>query len=103
MTAPQTTDDSDAFTRAVQRVRAEFLEMPGLTLTVAQASRLWSFEASFCMAVLGALEEARFLVRTRHSAFARADRSRLLGPAWNLNGTEASMLPRCLSDRSVRV
>lgn len=73
MVAQQTADDSDAFTRAVQRVRAEFLEMPGLTLTVAQASRLWSFEASFCMAVLGALEEARFLVRTRHSAFARAD------------------------------
>jgi hypothetical protein len=47
--------------------------MPGLTLTVAQASRLWSFDTSFCMAVLGALEEARFLVRTRHSAFARAD------------------------------
>ena len=59
--------------RLERRVRAEFLEMPGLTLTVAQASRLWSFEASFCMAVLGALEEARFLVRTRHSAFARAD------------------------------
>ena len=59
MATPQTTDDSDAFTRAVQRVRAEFLEMPGLTLTVAQASRLWSFDASFCMAVLGALCQDR--------------------------------------------
>jgi hypothetical protein len=66
-------DENAAFARALQRVKAEFLEMPGLTLTVAQASRLWSFDASFCMAVLGALEEARFLVRTRHSAFARAN------------------------------
>ena len=62
----------DDFARAIKRVRAEYLEMPGLTLTVAQASRLWSFEAGFCMAVLIALEEARFLVRTRHAAFARA-------------------------------
>jgi hypothetical protein len=66
-------ENADAFARAIQRVKAEFLEMPGLTLTVAQASRLWSLDASFCMAVLGALEEARFLVRTRHSAFARVD------------------------------
>jgi hypothetical protein len=66
-------EKADAFSRAVQRVKAEFLEMPGLTLTVAQASRLWSFETTFCMAVLVALEESRFLVRTRHSAFARAD------------------------------
>ena len=62
-----------AFTRAVQRVRGEYLEMPGLTLTVAQAARLWSFETTFCAAVLSALEEARFLVRTRHSTFARAE------------------------------
>ena len=63
----------DALAHAIQRVKAEFLEMPGLTLTVAQASRLWALDAGFCMAVLGALEEARFLVRTRHSAFARSD------------------------------
>ena len=73
-TATQPTDHTtDAFVCAVQRVKAEFLEMPGLTLTVAQASRLWSFDAGFCAAVLTALEDARFLVRTRHSAFARAE------------------------------
>ena len=63
---------ADDFARAIERVRAEYLETPGLTLTVAQASRLWSCEAGFCMAVRIALEEARFLVRTRHAAFARA-------------------------------
>ena len=71
--AQQGNEGVDAFTSAVRQVKAEFLEMPGLTLTVAQASRLWSFEAGFCLAVLGALEESRFLVRTRSSAFARAD------------------------------
>ena len=65
--------NADAFTRAVQRVRGEFLEMPGLTLTVAQAARLWSFDLTFCVAVLSALEETRFLVRTRRSTFARAE------------------------------
>ena len=72
--ATQPNDQShDTFASAVARVKAEFLEMPGLTLTVAQASRLWSFDARFCVAVLTALEDARFLVRTRHSAFARAE------------------------------
>jgi hypothetical protein len=71
--AAPTERSTDAFSCAVQRVKAEFLEMPGLTLTVAQASRLWSFDTGFCTAVLGALEEARFLVRNRHSAFARAE------------------------------
>ena len=28
-----------------ERVRGEFREMPGLTLTVAQAGRLWSLDA----------------------------------------------------------
>jgi hypothetical protein len=69
----QQAESGDAFTRAVQRVRAEFLEMPGLTLTLAQAARLWAFDTAFCGAVLGALVEARFLVRTRHAAFARAE------------------------------
>jgi hypothetical protein len=72
--AAQSIDQTaDAFAGAIQRVKAEFLEMPGLTLTVAQASRLWAFDAGFCIAVLSALEEARFLVRTRHSTFARAE------------------------------
>jgi DNA-binding MarR family transcriptional regulator len=64
---------ADAFRCTVQRVKAEFLEMPGLTLTVAQAARLWSLDAGLCTAVLSALEQTGFLVRTRHSAFARAE------------------------------
>jgi hypothetical protein len=74
-TAPGLADHQvDDFVRAIQRVRAGYLEMPGLTLTVPQASRLWSFEAGFCMAVLIALEEAKFLVRTRTHLHAPAER-----------------------------
>jgi hypothetical protein len=62
----------DAFACAMQRVKAEFIEMPGLTLTLAQAARLWAYDVSFCSAVLSALEETRFLVRTRRSAWVRA-------------------------------
>jgi hypothetical protein len=73
MTKTQTLlDEPDAFLAALMRVRAEFLEMPGLTVTVPQAARLWALDAELSAAVLSALEEARFLVRTRNSAFARA-------------------------------
>ena len=33
-----------ALTETVRRVRAEFLEMPGLKLTVQQAQRLWGVD-----------------------------------------------------------
>jgi hypothetical protein len=56
---------------AMARVRAEYLEMPGMQLTVAQAARLWQFDRAFSDAVLSALVDTRFLVKTRSSAFAR--------------------------------
>ncbi len=46
--------------------------MPGLQLTVAQASRLWHFDSALCTAVLATLVEQRFLVETRNRSFARA-------------------------------
>jgi hypothetical protein len=61
----------DRFLDALQRARAEFIEMPGLQLTVEQAARLWACDRALCNAVLAALVDARFLVRTR-DAFARA-------------------------------
>jgi hypothetical protein len=63
---------SDIFTAALRRAQAEFLEMPGLQLTVAQAARLWHFDSALCTAVLSQLVEQRFLVETRNRSFARA-------------------------------
>lgn len=47
------------------RVRAEFLEMPGLKLTVPQAQRLWGVDRGTCEALIAELTERRFLSRTR--------------------------------------
>lgn len=47
--------------RTLQRVYSEFLEMPGLRLTLPQAQRLWSLDADSCRLVLEALVDARFL------------------------------------------
>ena len=63
---------ADAFASALRRAQAEFLEMPGLQLTEAQAARLWSFDSELCSAVLTTLVESRFLVRTRNASFSRA-------------------------------
>jgi hypothetical protein len=63
---------AEAFSDALRRAQAEFLEMPGLQLTVAQAARLWHFDSALCSEVLSTLVERRFLVRTRHQSFARA-------------------------------
>ena len=61
----------DAFADALRRAQADFLEMPGLKLTVAQAARLWSFDSALCTAVLSTLVDRRFLVRTGNESFAR--------------------------------
>lgn len=57
----------------VDRVKGEFLEMPGLRLTESQARRLWSLEPSLCTAVLDELVDNGFLLRTRDGAFVRVD------------------------------
>lgn len=57
----------------LRRVQGEFLEMPGLRLTEAQARRLWGLDATACGALLGALVESKFLFRTRDGAFMKAE------------------------------
>jgi hypothetical protein len=55
--------------RVVRRIRAEFLEMPGLCLTFEQAQRLWSLEPRICKAALTSLIDSRFLRRTERGLF----------------------------------
>jgi hypothetical protein len=55
-----------------ERVRGEFREMPGLTLTVAQARRLWDLDSSTCSEVLTDLVETGFLCRRADGAYGRA-------------------------------
>ena len=52
-----------------RRIRAEYLEMPGLCLTFEQAQRLWDVENRTCEALLKILTDARFLHRTQRGLF----------------------------------
>lgn len=60
----------------VSRVRSEYIEMPGLCLTPAQAERLWGIDAMATRSVIQNLVEAKFLRQTPNGAFARADSGR---------------------------
>jgi len=59
------------FHSVVERVRCEFLEMPGLQLTVSQASRLWGLDRGSCEAVIDSLVRSDFLKRTASGAVTR--------------------------------
>ena len=54
-----------------RRIRGEYIEMPGLRLTVTQAQRLWGLDRTACETVLGALVDVEFLIRNRDGAFVR--------------------------------
>ena len=45
----------------LNRVRSEFIEMPGLRLRIDQAQRLWNLDRAMCESVLRSLVEAKFL------------------------------------------
>ena len=53
----------------LERVRSEFVEMPGLNLTTRQAARLWGLEPRMSERLLRFLEESGFLFRTRGDGF----------------------------------
>ena len=53
----------------VRRAQAEYLEMPGLRLTSAQAQRLWGLDRRTCEELLTELTSAHFLARTRDGSF----------------------------------
>jgi hypothetical protein len=55
--------------RLVRQVRADYLEMPGLCLTIHQAQRLWSLEPRVCAALLNSLTDSRFLRRNKRGLF----------------------------------
>jgi hypothetical protein len=60
----------------LRRVQGEYIEMPGLRLTTAQAQRLWGLDQAACDALLTTLVDAKFLFRTRDGAFMRFEHAR---------------------------
>ena len=57
----------------LQIIRAEYLEIPGLSLTRQQARRLWYLDPETCDALLDSMVEAEFLRRNSHNLYVRAD------------------------------
>jgi Fic family protein len=65
------TSVDENFEQVAQRVRSEYLEMPGLNLTKDQARCLWGIDAPTCDRLLAHLVETGFLVRTSHATYVR--------------------------------
>jgi hypothetical protein len=68
-----------SFAAVVDRVRGEFVEMPGLELTLAQAVRLWTLGADDCRYVIDALVDAGFLKWTPRRTIVRTGRDLPVG------------------------
>jgi hypothetical protein len=51
-------------TKLCRRIQAEYVEMPGLTLTLSQASRLFNLERTRCERLLSSLVEQHLLARS---------------------------------------
>lgn len=64
--------DSASGMLVLQRMRAEYLEMPGLSLDVPQAARLWNIPAALSESLLVRLREDGFLAKTATGRYIRA-------------------------------
>jgi hypothetical protein len=60
----------------IERARGEYLEMPGLSLTVPQAGRLWGVDSLSCRRLLDRLVAEKFLTVTHAGTFVRQDDGR---------------------------
>jgi hypothetical protein len=58
--------------KLAERIRAEFDEMPGMVLTVAQASRFFGIDDNMTHTVVARLIEAAYLRWTPRGTIARA-------------------------------
>ncbi len=65
------TTANDALGRLTHRVHAEYLEMPGLSLTLAQAQRLWGIDRRTCERVVVTLVARGFLRKKADGRFVR--------------------------------
>jgi hypothetical protein len=77
----------------IQRVRAEYLEMPGLTLRPEQVQRLCGVDSTLCQTVLEALVESGFLSRRPDGAYGRYRNPDISRARQAKAGLEPSVLP----------
>jgi hypothetical protein len=65
--------DINPYQQAFERIRAEYLEMPGMRLTRAQVQRLSGADILMCKLVLADLVRARFLHLGPDGSYIRGD------------------------------
>jgi hypothetical protein len=70
--APAESAPDEGVTPLLHRIRSEYLEMPGLRLTPAQAARLWGMDSRHSQQLLDALTMAGFLFKNGQGAYLRA-------------------------------
>ena len=67
-----TTIDDSVDSGLIERVLGEYREMPGLTLTIDQAERLWGCDAAICRRVVDVLVARGVLRWSRDGLSVRA-------------------------------
>ena len=55
----------------ISRIRAEFLEMPGMRLTIQQGQRLFGIDRTLCQTILDSLVGEKFLCVTPDGLYGR--------------------------------
>jgi hypothetical protein len=76
----------------LQRIRGEFMEMPGLQLTRAQAQRLWGLDVGECGLLLEFLVETGFLCRRGRDSYARLTEGRVERPVVRMAKAEMELV-----------
>lgn len=76
--------------QTLRRICSEFIEMPGLRLTLRQAQRLWGLDEETCASSLAFLVDAKFLTRVGDRVYARLTDGRVPVPSLRMARAELS-------------
>ena len=68
---PAAHDSGMELGRALTIIQMDYVEMPGLMLTLQQGRRLWTLPVDVCQAALETLAATGFLVRTKDGRYLR--------------------------------
>lgn len=86
LTTPDPQRPLNASDNLAYRVTAEYREMPGLSLTLHQAERIFGLDRPTCRALLDALVETGFLRRRGDQSYLRSETTlaadRVARPRW---------------------
>ena len=81
--------------RTIDRLKAEFLEMPGLRLSADQVRRLCGVERDLCVAALDVLVQEKFLCAKHDGTYTRLTEGSVPRP----RAAKASLVPLVSSSR----